>query len=329
MCSPSHILTNLTLPILEGPPMKHSSFLLVSLGILLSVLLPHSSTAQNFVELWPGLFPAVSSGTILSGDYDNSGNMSVFIFGSGTSQLFYNTGSGFQAVPSGSPAIPGVSYSAAAWGDYDNDGNIDVAVSGLRGSSCRLLVFRNKGDGTFDTNQVKVLPGWGLQSASIAFCDFDNDGDLDLAVAGQDYTGNDIFRVFKNKEAQMSNVNTAPASPAGLTALYAYDGNKATITLCWTPGQYDVGHSSNSVYYNVVLATFPMTLSGDGLRIATAGHFVMPWDFGTPNLGNFMRPAAKQWRGAIPSVWLIGRHALVLKRLPLFIPQPPLSEWWR
>ncbi len=68
-----------------------------------------------------------------------------------------------------------------AWGDFDEDRYPDLYVSNL-GEKNRL--YRNNGDGTFTdvaeqagmTGQINSFPCW--------FWDFDNDGHLDLFVAG-------------------------------------------------------------------------------------------------------------------------------------------------
>ena len=69
-------------------------------------------------------------------------------------------------------------------GDYDGNGEIDLFVANLNRE--RFSIYRNLGGLTFKdlacpTNigqQTYMYSGWGLR-----FFDFDNDGDLDLALA--------------------------------------------------------------------------------------------------------------------------------------------------
>jgi hypothetical protein len=65
-----------------------------------------------------------------------------------------------------------------AVGDYDNDGYQDLYVTTYGGN----ILYRNRGDGTFENVTAKAgvaASGW---STSAGFFDFDNDGKLDLFI---------------------------------------------------------------------------------------------------------------------------------------------------
>lgn len=66
------------------------------------------------------------------------------------------------------------------WGDVDGDGDPDLAVgNGGFGFTAQNYLYLNNGDGTF-TERADFGLG---DTASMVFGDYDNDGDLDLAVA--------------------------------------------------------------------------------------------------------------------------------------------------
>lgn len=132
-------------------------------------------------------------------DYDNDGDFDVYVTdlaflcpytddGIGVNQLFNN-----QLIPSGTlsfinkASFSGTIQSALGWGctffDYDNDGWQDLAVAS---ANCNSRLFRNLGDGTFDS----VGPAVGFSPAVIAggvvAFDYDRDGDQDLLLMGDD-----------------------------------------------------------------------------------------------------------------------------------------------
>ena len=74
----------------------------------------------------------------------------------------------------------------AVWGDYEQDGDPDLFVAG---SSTPLglpvaRLFRNE-NGQFAPELDLV----GVSSASVAFGDYNGDGDLDLITIGRDEDG--------------------------------------------------------------------------------------------------------------------------------------------
>ena len=148
--------------------------------------------------------PEVMGGGVALFDYDNDGDLDVFLVQSGplgspaasptragsrgdTSKLFRNdlkvvdgkrtlqftdvtarSGLGLQAYGMG-----------AAVADYDNDADLDLLVTTFGAEH----LFRNNGDGTFADVTAEAGVSDPLWSTSAAFFDYDRDGDLDLYVA--------------------------------------------------------------------------------------------------------------------------------------------------
>ncbi len=79
------------------------------------------------------------------------------------------------------PTVADWSAGGVAAGDYDRDGWIDLYV--VRGDAGPNLLFRNRGDGTFEERgEAAGIAIRGARSVGPVFADFDGDGWLDLFV---------------------------------------------------------------------------------------------------------------------------------------------------
>ena len=114
------------------------------------------------------------------GDFDDDGRTDIVVASeNGGDALFHNDGvRGFTEVAT---ALGSGRSTTVAVGDYDNDGALDVFVAGPAGA----ILWHNRGDGTFtrDTRSTAALER-ARGAATAAFFDYDNDGWLDLIVAG-------------------------------------------------------------------------------------------------------------------------------------------------
>ena len=119
------------------------------------------------------------------GDYNNDFRPDVYLASTdsaGVNQLLRNEGGGVftdVTTPALDPAGP---TNGAAWGDFDNDGDLDLYLVRSAGTS-RLL--RNDGSGVFTDVTNGPLGGTSSYLGGTAWGDYDNDGNLDLAVASQ------------------------------------------------------------------------------------------------------------------------------------------------
>lgn len=143
-----------------------------------------SAVEAQFLQSWQGLWA----------DYDNDGDMDLFVT-HGEFQgnaLFRNDGSGqFTNVVAACGLGDLGECTGAAWGDYDNDGDLDLIVAshgGMGGTPVnpgppqRNLLYRNKGNGTFERITTGIVVEDGDYYDSCAWVDYDNDGWLDLFV---------------------------------------------------------------------------------------------------------------------------------------------------
>ncbi|MDO8834678.1 MAG: VCBS repeat-containing protein, partial [Vicinamibacterales bacterium] len=90
--------------------------------------------------------------------------------------------------------LEAVRYSSVAWGDYDNDGDLDILLTGEYAFGAPISrVYRNDG-GSF----VDIAAGLeGVRDSSVAWGDYDNDGDLDILLTGEGASGY-VSRVYRN-----------------------------------------------------------------------------------------------------------------------------------
>src|SRR5262249_44828545 len=84
------------------------------------------------------------------------------------------------ATSPGQDAIDPRFSGGAAVGDCDGDGLPDLYLTGAGHD----VLYRNRGDGTFEDITVAANLGRSVGSRGAAFGDIDNDGDLDLYVTG-------------------------------------------------------------------------------------------------------------------------------------------------
>lgn len=98
---------------------------------------------------------------------------------------YENTGSGFEPTNYGSNIPDYLRFNA--WQDYDNDGDLDVIVNGYPESGYfefETKLYENIGSG-FAENTNVTLPGI---FGTISWKDYDNDGDGDILLTGEDYS---------------------------------------------------------------------------------------------------------------------------------------------
>ena len=179
-----------------------------------------NDAATHFTSLTLTGMPQVVYAAAAWGDFDNDGdpdllvsgqiNPNVTPAGGYITRLYRNDQDrGFTTVPT---LFPALGRSAVAWGDYDNDGDLDVVLSGLMTNGAPVTkLFRNDGPFGF----VEVPAGFvGLSDGALQWGDFDNDGDLDLAMTG----------------------SRPWIEPQPVTKVYRNEGNGAFTEMSWVLG---------------------------------------------------------------------------------------------
>ena len=150
-----------------------------------------------------GVGTPIASQSAAWGDYDNDGDLDLFVAGEylpyrpdsslpgarlpdsdprNHCRLYRNNGEGtFTDVALAAGVLNERRAKGAAWGDYDGDGRLDLYVSNA-GQENRL--YHNNGDGTFTDLAPELGVTEPIDSFSCWFFDYDNDGRQDLFVNG-------------------------------------------------------------------------------------------------------------------------------------------------
>jgi enediyne biosynthesis protein E4 len=158
---------------------------------------------------------------VAAADYDNDGDVDLFVAGVGVRQLYRNSGGKFEdvATAAGLTDKAGEWAVGGGWFDYDNDGALDLFVvnyvkwtaaeNRFCGDASRKIrvychpryfeglanrLYRNRGDGTFeDVSMRSGIARHVGKGMSVAFADYDADGFIDVYVTN-DGVPNFLFR---------------------------------------------------------------------------------------------------------------------------------------
>jgi enediyne biosynthesis protein E4 len=263
----------------------------------------------TFADVTAGSGLAGSGGFAMGatvGDFDNDGNLDLYVTGYGANQLYRNRGDGTFADATPRAGVGGAGWStSAAFLDYDRDGWLDLFVAryldydlasasycGYQREGYRMychpqtfdgvpdLLYRNNRDGTFtDVSRRAGVANPAGKGLGVAVGDVDLDGWPDLFVAN-DGVRNFLYR--NNRDGTFADVtfqaavgfslNGVPLAGMG-TEIADYDGD----------GRPDIFLTAFSREYNTLFrnlgglqfedATLPAGLESGFLTLAFGTKF--------------------------------------------------------
>jgi len=236
-------------------------------------------------------------------DFDNDGNLDLFVTGYGGNALYRNKGNcTFEDVTDKAGLRGGGFSTGAAWADYDRDGNVDLFVSryvhvdvndlpafgstkfcqfkgapvqcgpwGMEGETD--LLYHNRGDGTFEevAKKAGVDDPEKYYGLGVSWGDYDNDGWPDLFVA-DDATPNHLYH--NNRNGTFSD-----EAMVGGIALNSEGQALGSMGVTW--GDYD--HSGRLSMFITEFADQPNTLYRN-LGKRGFEDVAMPSHLGQPSL---------------------------------------------
>jgi len=182
---------------------------------------------------------AVKKGVAIWGDYDKNNFLDILLTGENAAgsvkyiKVYQNQNNNTFLDISPLP-LQALSKNGAVWGDYNNDRHVDLLLTGIVSGGGFTRLYKATSTGTWITpNPPHALQA--LRDADAAFGDYDEDGDLDILLGGNDNSGNSKVLVYKNL---IYDNNTGPNSEGfQLMTPLITDFPGAPRPLAW--GDYD------------------------------------------------------------------------------------------
>ncbi len=218
----------------------------------------------------------IEDGAAAWGDYDGDGDRDILLAGStggsNAAKIYRNEQGSFVDAGAG---LTGVENCAIAWGDYDNDGDLDILLTGRDNNFDYVTkIYRNNSGNFVELNAD--LPG--VYESAAAWGDYDNDGDLDILLAGRT-SSPDITKIFRNDGGSFVDIQAAlPGTAEGAAAWGDYD-NDGDLDFLLAGNSSSTKIFRNNIAQPNVKPVSPAQLSTTVLR----GAVLFTWNPATDN----------------------------------------------
>jgi hypothetical protein len=196
------------------------------------------------------------------GDYDNDGDLDLFVGGGAytttlyRSFLFRNEGGGqFTRVTTGPVATDQLDGVGGGWTDYDNDGFLDLFLVSNADTTTNVL-YHNSGDGAF-TRTTTILGTPPANPVHAVWGDYDNDGRQDLAIIGGI---NYLYRnVGQGQFERITHRGIATTSNEGIAGKWGDYDNDGFLDLYLTEGGTADPRGLDRLFHNDRAGGFDLT----------------------------------------------------------------------
>jgi hypothetical protein len=179
------------------------------------------TTTPVFEPMQPDILGAGSNFTNAFADYDNDGDLDLFVgFDGKPNRLYRNDTGTFTDVAATAGVADTRPTRAAAWGDFDADGDPDLLLgfTPLKDASVLRLYRNNAGSFADATNDAGLTVAAGAVRQP-AWIDFDGDRDLDLFIGFRDRAN----ALYRNDAGKLTDI----AASIGL------DDKRRTVGAVW------------------------------------------------------------------------------------------------
>lgn len=214
------------------------------------------SIGQPFTQLYNSSIEVAD----VDGDADldmlQTGITSVSGSGNIICELYLNSGSGtFYIEPTF--AIDGIQNGDLSLTDIDNDLDPDITILGYSMAGRITKIYQNQGGLSFV--ELANLPFDSLGAGSIAYEDFDLDGDLDLILTGQNQFLHSTAKLYENTSCFLSygvdsvttcSSYTTPSGNQTYTTIGSYVVNDTLVNACGADSIIEINLTLLPVQYN-------------------------------------------------------------------------------
>ncbi len=171
-----------------------------------------------------------AGGAVALFDFDGDGDLDLVEVAGGSQRLFRNDGGKFIDVTAEAGDLAkdrdGVATAVVA-GDYDNDGRPDLFVLRYGKSS----LYHNDGGGRFtDVTASAKIPESKNLYRSVAFVDYDHDGDLDIFIGGGEEPSEALKMEESLEEHPPNTLNPMAVGPTPIAGFLLRNNGDGTFT---------------------------------------------------------------------------------------------------